>query len=96
MKSLYYFNDENLKTGFKNNLQSHDIKDANSILILKGKYTDSEIETRYNKRISNEMATFYARLINQYKFKLNVLFSAIFSKNKEDDQIVMKLKYLSN
>ena len=32
------------------------------------------------------MATIYARLINQYKFKYHTLFSASFYKNIEEDQ----------
>ena len=32
------------------------------------------------------MANFYARLINQYKFKYQIIFSASFYKNDEKDQ----------
>ena len=32
------------------------------------------------------MAAIYARLINQYKFKYHILFSARFYKNNEEDQ----------
>ena len=42
--------------------------------------------TRYINRIRKEMAIFYARLINQYMFKYQLLVSASFYKIKEEDQ----------
>ena len=37
-------------------------------------------------KILKEMATIYARLINQYKFKYHIIFSASSYKNTEEDQ----------
>ena len=65
MINSYYFTDENLKIGFKINLESHNVNHANSILTITPKYTNFGIETMYTKKMLKEMATTYARLINQ-------------------------------
>ena len=60
------------------------------------------IETRYVDEILKEMPTIYARLINQYKFKYNKLFSASFYRNNKEDQrsdeieVFINLKYIKN
>ena len=82
----YYFIDENLNIGFKINLESHNINHANSLLSIEPNFPDIGIEKRYNNKILKEMATIYARLINQYKSKYHILFSASFYKINEDDQ----------
>ena len=81
-----YFIGENLKNGFKINLQSHKISHANSILTIIPKYPDSGIDYRYINNIIEELSVIYARLINQYKFKYHTLFSASFYKINEEDQ----------
>ena len=86
MINPYYFIDENLNIGFKINLESHNINHANSLLNIEPIFPDIGIETRYISKILKEMATTYARLINQYKFKYHILFSAIFYKINEEDQ----------
>ena len=82
----YYFDDENLKIGFKINLESHNNNHANSLLIFVPKFTDIGIETRYISKILKKMATIYARLKNQYKFKCHILFSTSFYKINKEDQ----------
>ena len=74
MINPYYFIDENLKIGFKINLESHNINHANSLLNIEPNFPDIGIETRYINKILKEMATIHARLINQYKFKYHILF----------------------
>ena len=69
MTKTFYFSDENLKIGFKFNLESHNINHANSILSIIPMYPDFGIETRYNNKITKEKATTYARLKNQIMFK---------------------------
>ena len=86
MINPYYFIDENLKIGFKINLESHNINHANSLLNIEPNFPDIGIETRYINKILKETATIYARLINQYKFKYHILFSASFYKINEEDQ----------
>ena len=87
-KMIYpnYFFDENLKIGLKINLESHIINHAKSIQTITPMYPDFGIETRYINKILKEMATNYARLLNQYKFKYHILFSVRFYKNIEKDQ----------
>ena len=65
MINPYYFIDQNLKIGFKINLESHNINHANSLLNIEPNFPDVGIGKRYNNKILKEMATFYARLINQ-------------------------------
>ena len=86
MINPYYFIDENLKIGFKTNLESHNINHANFLLNIEPNFPGIGIETRYINKILKEMATIYARLINQYKFKYHILFSASFYKINEEDQ----------
>ena len=45
-----------------------------------------EFEKRRINKILKETATVYARLINRYKYKYHILFSASFYKNNEEDQ----------
>ena len=51
----------------------------------------SEFETRYIDKILKETAIIYARLINQYKYKHQILFSVSFHRineeNKRSDEI---------
>ena len=86
MNNPYYFIDENLKIGFKINLESHNFSHANSILTITPKFPDFGIEFRYINKIVKELSVIYARLISQYKFKYHTLFSASFYKINEEDQ----------
>ena len=84
--SPYYFIDKNLKIGFKINLDSQNINHANSILNITPIHSDFGIETRYINKILKEMATIFARLLNQYNFKKHIFFSASIYKINEEDQ----------
>ena len=86
MINPYYFIDKNLKTGFKINLESHNISHANSILTITPNFPECGTEFRYINKIVKELSVIYARLINQYKFKYRTLFSASFYKINEEDQ----------
>ena len=86
MINPYYFIDENLKNGFKFNLESHNISHAISILTITPKFPEFGIEYRYINKIIKELSDIYARLINQYKFKYHTLFSASFYEINEEDQ----------
>ena len=50
MINPYYFIDENLKNGYKNNLESHNISHANSILTITPIFPEFGIEFRYIKK----------------------------------------------
>ena len=86
MINPYYFIDENLKIGFKNNLESHNFSHANSILTITPNFPEFGIEFRYINKTIKELSVIYARLINQYKFKYHTLFSASFYKINDEDQ----------
>ena len=93
MINPYYFIDENLKIGFKINLESHNINHANSLLNIIPNFPDIGIEKRYINKILKEMATIYARL--KINISLNIVyysqqaFIRLMKKIKE----VMKLNY---
>ena len=84
MINPYFFIDENLKIGFKINLESHKINHAFLSWISFLIFQISELKK--GTITVKEMATIYARLINQYKFKYHILFSASFYKINEEDQ----------
>ena len=86
MVNPYHFIDENLKNGFKINLESHNISNAISILTIAHNFPEFGIEFRYTNKTIKELSVIYARLINQYKFKYHTLFSASFYKINEEDQ----------
>ena len=86
MINPYYFFDENLKTGFKINLENFNINHANSLLKIFLNFPDMGFETRYINKILNALAIIYARLIIQYKYKYHIFFSASFYKINEEDQ----------
>ena len=65
----YYLIDENLKKGFKINLESHNISHANSILTITPNVPEFGTEFRYINKIIKELSVIYAILIIQYKFK---------------------------
>ena len=88
MNKLYYFTDRNLKVGFKINLDSLHIIHANSKLTITPNYPECGIEFRYIIKIMKDLSVIYARLINQYIFKYQTVFSARFDKQEEDNQVL--------
>ena len=75
MINPYCFSDENLKTGFKINLEIHKFNHANSILTTIHNFPKFGIEFRYIIKIIKELSVLYARLVNQYKLRYHTLFS---------------------
>ena len=96
MINSYYFTDKNLKVGFKINLDSHHINHADSKLTILPNHPEFGIEFRYINKIMEELAVIYARLKNQYKFKYQTVFSAIFDKQDEDDQLLDETEIFIN
>ena len=96
MINPYYFTDRILKVGFKINLDSHNLHHANSKLTITPYHSEFGIEFRYINKIVRELAVIYARLINQYKFKYQVVFSARFDKQDEDDQLLDETELFIN
>ena len=96
MINPYYFTDRNLKVGFKINLDSHNLHHANSKITITPYHPEFGIEFRYINKIVRELAVIYARLINQYKFKYQVVFSARFDKQDEEDQLLDETELFIN
>ena len=91
MINPYCFIHENLKIGFKSNIENH-INHAISLLSNVANSPDIGIETRYINKILKEMATIHARLLNQHKFKYQTLFSTSFYKLNEEHQRIDEIE----
>ena len=74
MINPYYFIHENKKIGFEITLECHNINHANSILTITPIDPDFGYEIIYLNKFLKEMATIYARIKNQNKFKNLILF----------------------
>ena len=96
MINPYYFTDRNLRVGFKINLDSHHINHLNSKITITPNFKEFGIEVRYINKIIKEMSVIYAKLINQYKFKYQTVFSARFDKQNEDNQILDETELFIN
>ena len=81
-----YFIDENIKTGFKIILESPSIIHAKSNFTVAPIYPGFDIETRCINKIVKEMATLYARLLNQYRYEYHILISTSFYEINEEGQ----------
>ena len=96
MINPYFFSDRNLKVADKINLESHHINHLNSKVTITSNFQDSGIEFRFINKIMREMSIIYARLINQYKIRYQVVFSARFDKQDEDGQILDETELFIN
>ena len=82
----YYFTVRAVRVGFNITLDSYHINHANCILSIIPIFIEVGIENRYVKNFLQGMATIYARLMNQYKFKYHTLFPASFYNISEEYQ----------
>ena len=89
-----YFTGRNLKVAYKIILDSHNLHHTNSNLTITPTFPEIGIEVRYNNKILKELAVIYARIINQYKFKNQTIFSARFDKQNEDGQLLDETEFL--
>ena len=96
MINPYYFSDRNLKVAYKINLDSHHINHLNSKLTISSNFENTGIEFRFINKIMREMAIIYARLINQYKFRYQTVFSARFDKQDEDSRLLDETELFIN
>ena len=96
MTNPYYFTDRALKVGFKINLDSRHINHANSKLTIIPNYSEFGIEVRYINKIIEELSIIYARIINQYKFRYQTVFSARFDKQDENNQVLDETELFIN
>ena len=91
MINLYYFTDRTIKVGYTFTLERHQITNANSQLIINPNFPEFGIDFRYIIKILEEIAIIYARLINQYKFNYQTVFSARFDKQDGGDRVLDKI-----
>ena len=96
MINPYYFTDRALQVGFKINLDNHHINHAKSKFTIIPIYPEIGIEVRYIIKIVRELSIIYARLLNQYKFKYQTVFSARFDKEAENDQVLDETELFIN
>ena len=88
MPNPFYFTDRNLKVGFKINLDSHHNNHPKSKLTITPNFAEFGIKVRYINKIMKEVSVIYDRLINQYIFRYQTVFSARFDKQDEDNQVL--------
>ena len=88
MLNPYYFTDRALQVCFNISLHSNHVNHANSKIIIKPNFLDFGIEFRYIIKIMRGLSVIYARIINQYKFKYQTVFSARNDKQDEDIQVL--------
>ena len=94
MISPYYFS-RRFENQYKINLDSHNVNHINSKITITNKY-NLPIEMIDVDSILREMSIIYSRIINQYKFKFQVVFSAEFDKEDEFGFISDKIElYIS-
>ena len=96
MINPYYFTDRNLKVAYKINLDSHNFHHTNSKLTITPTFPEFGIEFRFINKIMKELAAIYARLINQYKFKYQTVFSARFDQQDEDGELLDETELFIN
>ena len=96
MINPYYISDRNLQVAYKINLDSHHINHLNSKVTISSNFENTGIEFRFINKIMREMSIIYARLINQYKFRYQTVFSARFDKQDEDGQLLDETELFIN
>ena len=83
MINQYYFS-KRYEPQYEVNLDQHHPNHINSKITIKSKY-NLPTEMFDLNNILKEMSTIYARLINQFKFKNQVVFSVIFDKETQEE-----------
>ena len=85
-----------MRVGFKIKLDSRNLHHTNSKLTITPNHPEFGIENRYINKILKELSMIYARLINQYKFRYQTVFSARFDKQDEDNQVLDETELFLN
>ena len=88
MPNPYHVTDKALQNGFKIKLDSHNINHAFFIWSTVPNYPEFGFETRHTSKIKKEIAIIHARIMNQYEFKHQTVFSAVFDEQGEDKQVL--------
>ena len=84
----YYFTDRAIQVGFNISLDIHHISHSNYKLSIQPIFPEFAIEPQYIKEILIELSVIYARLIIQYKFKYQTVFSAKFDEHDENNHVL--------
>ena len=85
-----------MKVAYKIDLDSHNLHPTSSKLTITPTFPEFGIEFRFIIKIMKELSVIYARLINQYKFRYQTVFSARFDKQDEDDQLLDETELFIN
>ena len=96
MLNPYCFTDRNLQVGFNITLDSHLINHANSKLTITPNYPEIGIEVCFIIKIMKTLSIISARLIIQYKFRYQTVFSARFDKQDENNQVLDETELFIN
>ena len=96
MVDPFYFTVRALQVGFIITPGSHHINQAISKNIIKPNYPEFGNDVPYIIKIFKQMASIYARLINQYKFNYKTVISARFDKQDEDNQVLDETELFIN
>ena len=82
--------------GFNINKDSHNDNHANSKLSITASYPEFGIEFRYTNKNLKKLSFIYARLISQYKFRYQTVFSARFDTQDENNQVIDETELFIN
>ena len=96
MNNIYYLTDGALQVGFDITSDSHLINHSFSKLTIITNLKDIGIGFQYIIEILNKMANICARLINQYKYNYQTLFSPNFDKQDEYIQTFDETELITN
>ena len=77
-------------------MDSHHINHTNSKLTVIPNYPEFGTVVHHIKKIMKKLSILYARLINQYKFKYQTVFSARFDNQNEDKQVLDETELFLN
>ena len=98
MLNPYYFKEKCFYNFLKINLDSHHINHLNSKITISstGQPPFNYIDKLVINRLVREMATIYASLISQYKFKYQCTFLTRFDKQDEDEELLDEIELFIN
>ena len=96
MPNPYYFTDRVMKIGVIITLDSHHNNHANSNLSFRHNFPEIGIDIRYIIKNLKRMAKVYARILDHYKFKYQVVLLNRFDKKGKDDQILDEIEMDKN
>ena len=85
-----------MKVAYEISLDSHNLHHTSSKLTITPTFPEIGIEFRFINKIMKKLAMIYARLINQYKFEYQTVFSARFDQQDEDGELLDETELFIN